>query len=55
MAGNIIENTSATADEIASVLSSELQKAVVQLIALRIENDKLKQRIRQLTENRNEF
>lgn len=51
MARNIIEETSASAEEVAAVLSAELQKAVVQLIALKIENDKLKQRLKELSEN----
>lgn len=50
MAGNPIENTMATAEEIAAVLSSELQKAVVQLIALKLENDKLRQLLSEITE-----
>lgn len=51
MAGNTLDNLSATGDEIASALSSELQRAFVQLIALRIENAKLRQRINELTDN----
>lgn len=51
MARNIVEETSASAEEIAAVLSAELQKAVVQLIALKIENDKLRQKLKELTEN----
>lgn len=51
MARNIVEETSASAEEIAAVLSAELQKAVVQLIALKIENDKLRQQLKELTEN----
>jgi len=55
MAGNTVENVNVTAEEIAAVLSAELQKTVVQIISLRIENDKLKERIRQLAENQNKF
>lgn len=55
MAGNPIDQISASAEEIAAVLSSELQKAVVQLIALKLENDKLRQHLRELTEKSNTF
>lgn len=51
MARNIVEETRASAEEIAAVLSSELQKTVVQIIALNIENGKLRQQIKELTEN----
>lgn len=50
MAGNPIEDASATAEEIAAVLSSELQKSLVQLIAVKIENEKLKQKLKELSE-----
>ena len=51
MAGNTLESTSATSEEIASVLLSEFQKLFLQVIALRIENEKLKKRIAELTKN----
>jgi regulator of replication initiation timing len=49
MAGNTIKETNATAEEIASVLSSELQKLFLQVIALRIENEKLKNALKELS------
>lgn len=51
MAGNPITDVQATAEEIAVVLSSELQKSLLQLVALKIENDKLHQKLKELTEN----
>lgn len=51
MAGNVIEDVQATPEEIAVVLSGELQKALLQLVALKIENDKLHQKIKEFTEN----
>ncbi len=51
MAGNAIENVQATAEEIAVVLSGELQKAFLQVVALKIENEKLQQKLKELTEN----
>lgn len=51
MAGDVIEEVQATSEEMAVVLSGELQKAFLQLVALRIENEKLRQRLKELTEN----
>jgi hypothetical protein len=51
MAGNAIEDVQATPEEIAVVLSGELQKALLQLVALKIENDKLHQKLKEFTEN----
>lgn len=51
MAGNPIENVQASAEEIAVVLSGELQKAFLQIVAFRIENEKLHQKLKELTEN----
>jgi hypothetical protein len=47
MAGNPLEGVTATAEEIAVVLSGELQKAFLQITALRIENEKLKEKIKE--------
>jgi regulator of replication initiation timing len=49
MAGNPLEDVTATAEEIAVVLSGELQKAFLQITALRIENEKLKEKIKEFT------
>lgn len=51
MAGNAIGDVQATPEEIAVVLSGELQKALLQLVALKIENEKLHQKLKELTEN----
>jgi len=49
VAGNPLEEAVATAEEIAVVLSGELQKAILQITALRIENEKLKEKLKELT------
>lgn len=51
MAGNPVEEVQATSEEMAVVLSGELQKAFLQMVALRIENEKLRQKLKELTEN----
>ena len=51
MARNVIEDVQATPEEIAVVLSGELQKALLQLVALKIGNEKLHQKLKELTEN----
>jgi len=48
MVGNSLEDVVATGEEIAVVLSGELQKAILQITALRIENEKLKKKFREL-------
>jgi regulator of replication initiation timing len=48
MAGNTMSEIFVTHEEIASSLSTELQRAIVQVLTLRIENAKLKEKLNDL-------
>lgn len=48
MAGNPITDIGITGEEIASALSSELQKMILQVVTLRIENAKLREKLNSL-------
>jgi|688.fasta_scaffold1183809_1 regulator of replication initiation timing len=48
MVGNAINDVVVTSEEIASSLSSELQRMILQVVTLRIENAKLREKLNSL-------